>query len=82
MVGPSTVSHRPRVRTAPEVVAPTNRVNVALPFSSFHVEEPSRELVELVDVVAELVAMLETLAPVPEAERLRERVQALKVRLG
>jgi hypothetical protein len=32
----------PRSRSAPKVVAPTNKVNVALPFSRLTVEEPTK----------------------------------------
>jgi hypothetical protein len=41
-------------RTAPEVVAPTNRVNVAFPFSTITLQEPSKELAELAALVADL----------------------------
>jgi hypothetical protein len=70
-----------RRRSAPEVVAPTNRVNVALPFSQISVQEPSRELAELAGLVAELAAVVEDVAPGPASADLRKRVHALAARL-
>jgi hypothetical protein len=68
-------------RRTPEVVAPTNRVNVAFPFSTIHVEEASRELAELVGIVSDLVMLLDESAPVPELDELRERVKALAAKV-
>ena len=48
-----------RAHAAPEVVAPTNRVNVALPFGSIHIEETSKDLAELSRLVADLASILE-----------------------
>jgi hypothetical protein len=67
-------------RQAP-VVAPTNKVNVALPFSKITVEEPSRELAELAIMVAELAAIIETTTVEPDAAQLRMRAQALAARI-
>jgi len=44
------------LRSAPEVVAPTNRVNIALPFGNIHVEEASKDLAELAAITAELIS--------------------------
>ncbi|HVM66529.1 MAG TPA: hypothetical protein VMU14_16790 [Acidimicrobiales bacterium] len=66
---------------APAVVAPTTRVNIALPFAQFRVEEPSRELSELAAIVGELVGVLEELAPGPQVQRARARLDALAARL-
>lgn len=65
----------------PGVVAPSTRVNVALPFSHFKVEEPSRELVELAQVVARLAAVVEEAAPGPQARLARRQADALARRL-
>jgi len=72
---------QPTARSAPEVVAPTSRVNVAFPFSNIRIAEPTQELVELAVVVAELVRIVERVAPGNDVERLRERAEVLAVRL-
>lgn len=69
-----------RARSAPEVVAPTSRVNVALPFSSIHIEESSKDLAELAAVVADLASAIEGLTPGPKSKKLREQAQALAAR--
>jgi len=69
-------------RSAPEVVAPTSRVNVALPFSKISVQEPSKELAVLAAIVAELAVIVEGLAPAPAAEALRKRARVLANRTG
>ena len=71
-----------KARSAPEVVAPTNRVNVALPFGSIHIEESSKDLAELAAVMAELVSIVEGLKPGPRTKKLREQAQALAARVG
>jgi len=71
----------PKAHSAPEVVAATNRVNVALPFSSIHIEESSRDLAELAVVVADLVTIVEGVAPGPKVKRQRERTQMLATRV-
>lgn len=68
-------------RSALRVNAPANRVNVALPFSKFVVEEPSRELAELAAIVAELAAALESAAAGPQVPLLRGRAEALAARV-
>jgi hypothetical protein len=70
-----------RSHKAPEVVAPTNKVNVALPFSKITVEEPGKDLVELSAVVAELAAALESVVAEPAVTQLRQRAQALAARM-
>jgi len=62
-------------------VAPTNRVNVALPFSKITLTEPSDDVVELTAIVARLVDVVDGLAPGSTAAELRGRVQALAARL-
>lgn len=83
MTEETAVAHRPRSRrrSAPEVVAPSSRVNVALPFSAFHIEEASRELVELTSIVAELTRLVEDSVVGPQVHALTERVEALRLRL-
>jgi hypothetical protein len=81
-----TVNERPQplaTRSAPGVVAPSKRVNVALPFSKMRIEEPSRELAELTGIVIDVLAELERLVPdrVDNIEDLRQRAQGLAMRL-
>ena len=49
----------PRSRSAPKVVSPTNRVNVALPFSRLTVQEPAKltagELISLAGLVVSVI---------------------------
>ena len=71
----------PRTHTAPEVVAPTNRVNVAFPFGSVRIEESSEDLAELSGIVADLAAAVEEVAPGPKAKKLREHARVLAARL-
>jgi hypothetical protein len=59
------------------VVAPTNKVNVALPFSKITVEEPSKEFRELAAIVAALAAVMERVMTEPEMTQLRERADVL-----
>ena len=66
---------------APEVVAPSNRINVALPFSTMHIQEPSRELVEIASALAALALVVERVAPGDDASQVRIRVEALVARL-
>ena len=62
---------------APRMIAPTNKVNVALPFSKITVEEPSKEFRELARIVAGLAAAMERLVPGPEVTGLRERADVI-----
>lgn len=68
-------------RSAPRVVAPMNKVTVALPFSKITLAEPGQELAELAAIVAELTAILEQVADGPEPARLRDRAEALAARV-
>jgi hypothetical protein len=74
------VSQPPRRAVPPAVVAPSNRVNVALPFSRIHVEEPTKELGELAAIVAELVSIVEGLTSDTRIAALRARVDTLSSR--
>ena len=76
------ISREAGARSAPRVIAPANRVNVALPFSKFVVEEPSRELAELASIVSELVAALDNAEASPRVPLLRERAEALAARVS
>ena len=62
-------------------VAPSNRINVALPFSKIQTQEPSHELAELAAIVAELTRAVKRLAPNAEADAINDRAQALAYRL-
>ena len=66
-----------RGRGSPEVVAPTTRINVALPFSHLQVEETSKQIAELAQIVAELAAVVADLAPASKAKALNARAEAL-----
>jgi hypothetical protein len=68
-------------RSAPEVVAPTNRINVALPFSKIQIDEPSKDVGELAAVVSELASVVERVAPGEVSRRLRERAEAVAAKL-
>ena len=70
-----------KAHSGPEVVAPTNKVNVALPFGTIHIEESSKDLAELARVVAELASFTEGLAPGPKVKELREQAQVLAAKL-
>ena len=70
-----------RFRKGPGVVAPSNRVNVALPFGQIKVEEASRELAELIVLVRDLVFDLEATSG-QELKEIRERATALAARVA
>ncbi len=57
-------------RGAPGIVAPSNRVNVALPFSQIKLEEPSRELAELAALLFDLVGTMAEWVPEDQLEEL------------
>ena len=71
----------PKPRSVPDVVAPTNRVNVAFPFSNIHIESRSKDFDELATLVGELLLIVERIEPTEEVRGLRERAQALIARL-
>ena len=70
-----------RTKQAPGIVAPTTRVNLALPFSKITVEEPGKDLAELASIVAALAAVMERTADDPFLPELRKRAEALAARL-
>jgi hypothetical protein len=71
--GPEAQPHRPR----PARVDSSTRVNVALPFSTLKIQEPSGPLIELTALVADLADLMATAAPGPQAEDLRRRARDL-----
>ncbi len=72
---------RGKIRAAPEVVAPSNRVNVSFPFSQIKVEEPSRELAELASLLLDLVGTMAEWVPEDHLAELSARARALRDRL-
>ena len=68
-------------RKAPRMVAPSSRVNVALPFSQIKVREASRELAELTVLVRDLVFDLEATTG-QELKEIRERAAVLADRVA
>ncbi len=70
-----------RPREAPGVVAPTTRLNLALPFSKIIIEEPGKELIELAAIVADLAAAMEPAAQEQGLADVRKRADALVARL-
>jgi SnoaL-like domain len=59
------------------IVAPINRVNLALPFSKITIREASEEFAELSAIVVELLAALENDSSGQAITALRQRAQAL-----
>ena len=71
----------PLEHPSPGVVAPTNRINVALPFSRIQTHEPSKELGDLAEVVAELAELIHELTPGDRSTELHQRAQRLAAQL-
>lgn len=59
----------------------TTRVNVALPFSSIKVQEPSADLAELAKLVRALADLVADIAPGPKAQELSKQAKAVAARL-
>ena len=57
---------------------PSNRVNIAFPFSQIKLEEPSKELAELAALVFDLVGTMAEWVPEDRLEDLRARAQVLR----
>lgn len=73
-------SHRPDGRASrrvPARVDSSTRVNVALPFSQFKIQEPSDHLVALTALVEELADLVAGAVPGPQAEAVRRRAHEL-----
>lgn len=64
-------------RRAPARVDSSTRVNVALPFSQFKIQEPSDHLLALTALVEDLAGLIADKVPGPEAEALRRRAHEL-----
>jgi hypothetical protein len=60
------------------VHAPSNRVNIAFPFSEIKLEEPSKELAELAALVFDLIGTMAEWVPEDQLEDLRARGLALR----
>ena len=60
------------------VHAPSNRVNIAFPFSQIKLEEPSKELAELAALLFDLMGTLAEWIPEDRLEDLRARGLALR----
>ncbi len=82
MVGEA-VEHDTKERShAPELVAPSTRVNVALPFSKIQVQEPSQDLAELAAMVEALARFVHHTTPGHESDALVKRARAIAARLS
>jgi hypothetical protein len=81
MTGNEDTAMARRTKQAPGIVAPTTRVNLALPFSKITVEEPGKDLAELASIVAALAAVMERTADDPFLPELRKRAEAFAARL-
>ena len=62
----------------PAVHAPSNRVNIAFPFSEIKLEEPSKELAELASLVFDLIGTMAEWVPEDRLEELRARALTLR----
>jgi hypothetical protein len=62
----------------PAVHAPSNRVNIAFPFSEIKLEEPSKELAELAALVFDLIGTMAEWVPEDRLEELQARALALR----
>lgn len=69
-------------KRVPPRVNSSTRVNVALPFSQFKIQEPSDHLVALTVLVEELADLVAEAAPGPEADALRHRAHELTSQVG
>jgi len=73
-------SHQPDKgpgRRAPARVNSSTRVNVALPFSQFKIQEPSDHLLALTALVEDLANLVADKVPGPKAEALCHRAHEL-----
>jgi len=68
--------------SAEGLTAPTSRrVNIALPFSQIRTQEPSQEVADLADLVADLLAALGDVFGSEAFDELEARADALRQRL-
>ena len=63
------------------VHAPSQRINVALPFSQIKLQEASAELRELADLLVEVVEALSDSVPEHRLAPLRDKAEVLRARL-
>jgi hypothetical protein len=68
-------------KRVPARVNSSTRVNVALPFSQFKIEEPSDHLATLAALVGDLADVVALAVPGPEADALRSRARQLASQL-
>jgi hypothetical protein len=67
----------PESKRVPARVDSSTKVNVALPFSQFKIQEPSDHLVALTALVAELADLVAGAVPGRKADALRHRAHEL-----
>lgn len=63
------------------VNAPSQRINVALPFSQIRLQEASAELRDLADLLVEVVEALSDSVPEHRLAPLRDKAEALRARM-
>jgi hypothetical protein len=68
-------------KRVPARVNSSTRVNVALPFSQFKIEEPSDHLTALAALVGDLADVVALAVPGPEADALCHRARQLASQL-
>jgi hypothetical protein len=73
MTAQQSIDKARRARSAPAVVTPLTKVNLALPFSKITVEEPGGDTAELASIVAPLAAVMERALDEPLLPELRAR---------
>lgn len=61
--------------------APSQRINVALPFSQIKLQEASAELRELADLLVDVVAALSDTVPEHRLAPLRDKAEGLRAKL-
>ena len=59
----------------------STRLNVALPFSQFKIQEPSDHVLALTELVEDLADLVASAVPGPQAEALRRRAYELAGRV-
>jgi hypothetical protein len=69
-------------RRAPEKVMSATRVNVAFPFSSVKISEPSEHLIALTALLHDMAVLVADVAPGAEADRLCGRAEELLARVS
>ncbi|HEY6474536.1 MAG TPA: hypothetical protein VIY26_16695 [Acidimicrobiales bacterium] len=81
---------KPTVAVVPDVAettkartvnAPSQRINVALPFSQIKLQEASAELRDLADLLVEVIEALSDSVPEHRLAPLRDKAEALRARM-